>query len=77
MTAETKLALAMGLALDCQQACRRGGRYNQAFSEAIYVNINAVSYNMVATPFHQLLPPEITERVKTTENHDTHRRGGV
>jgi len=79
-TVETNLTLAMGLVSDCQQAYRRGGprvrrRYNQAFWEAIYVDVDGVSYGRLATPFRQVLPPEITERVETTENPDTHRRG--
>ena len=70
----------MGLVSDCQQAYRRGGprvrrRYNQAFWEAIYVDTDGVSYGRLATPFHQVLPSEITERVETTENPDAHRRG--
>ena len=79
-TIETNLTLAMGLVSDCQQAYRRGGprvrrRYNQAFWEAIYVDVDGVSYGRLAAPFHQVLPPEITERVETTENPDAHRRG--
>ena len=79
-TVKTNLTLAMGLVSDCQQAYRRGGprvrrRYNQAFWEAIYVDVYGVSYGRLATPFHQVLPSEITERVETTENPDQHRRG--
>jgi len=79
-TIETNLTLAMGLVSDCQQAYRRGGprvrrRYNQAFWEAIYVDVDGVSYGRLAAPFHQVLPPEITEQVETTENPDAHRRG--
>ena len=79
-TVETNLTLAMGLVSDCQQAYRRGGprvrrRYNQAFWEAIYVDVDGVSYGRLAAPFHQVLPSEITERVEITENPDAHRRG--
>jgi len=77
-TIETNLTLAMGLVSDCQQAYRRGGprvRYNQAFWEAIYVDVDGVSYGRLAAPFHQVLPPEITERIETTENPNAHRRG--
>jgi hypothetical protein len=79
-TIETNLTLAMGLVSDCQQAYRRGGppvrrRYNQAFWQAIYVDVDGVSYDRLAAPFHQVLPPEIKERVETTDNPDAHRRG--
>ena len=79
-TVETNLTLAMGLVSDCQQAYRRGGprvrrRYNQAFWEAIYVDVDGVSYGRLAALFHQVLPPEITERIDTTKNPDAHRRG--
>lgn len=76
-TIETNLTIAMGLVSDCQQAYATGAgrRCYQAFWEPIYVDADGVSYGRLAAPFHQVLPPEITERIETTENPDGHRRG--
>ena len=78
-TVEINLTLAMGLVSDCQQAYRRGGprvrrRYNQAFWEAIFVDVDGVSCGRLATPFHQVLPSKIMASIETTDNPDAHRR---
>ena len=69
---ETNLTLALGLVSDCKQAYRRGGpqvrrRYNQAFWEAIYVDVDGTGYARLADPFSRVLPGEIKDRVENAK----------